>query len=69
MKTPKEKAKELLDKFVEIQNNNFLRKKTDVEYSFLAQLYCLTCIDEILNVASEIQHKYWNEVKLEILKL
>ena len=67
--TPKEKAKELLDKyqFVEIANYTSM---------FEVKECALIAVDEILNIDNikpYILHKeiieYWNEVKQEINKL
>lgn len=64
MKTPKEKAKELIDKFtvVGLQQRN-------------EGIACaLICVDEILNSNNEflqtfLQYEYWLKVKSEIEKL
>lgn len=63
--TPKEKAKELVDKYI---NDVYL-------FKFSAKKCALIAVDEILNAKSFLiamplsDVKYWNEVKQEIQNL
>jgi hypothetical protein len=64
--TPKEKAKELVDKFDEFTVHYEWREKNDnaIECALIA-------VDEVLNLLwhthkNEIEYRYWNEVKQEI---
>lgn len=64
--TPKEKAEELVDKFIKTNGNTFFAKEC-----------ALIAVDEILKVQKNITDKYlelsfatfWTEVKQEIEKL
>ena len=61
--TPKEKAIELINKFLNEQNNSYFTPTS---------LQCaLICIDEILenNYGAKFQMIFWQEVKQEINKL
>lgn len=63
--TPKEKAKELVKKFM-ATTHSISRIKVD------GKQCALICVDEILNSIkfnSDLQPKYWHEVKQEIEKL
>jgi homoserine trans-succinylase len=59
--TAKEKAKELVDKFLNEQNNT--------EEISEAKQCALICVDEILRILPFTDVKYWQEVKQEINKL
>ena len=57
--TPKEKAKELVDKFIQTNGNAFFAKQC-----------ALIAVDEIINYSEEWDDsEYWQEVKQEIEKL
>jgi hypothetical protein len=62
--TPKEKAKELFDKFY-LQTEYYINCGCE----FLAKENALICVDEILEFHDRIDVKYWKEVKQEIEKL
>jgi hypothetical protein len=81
--TPKEKAKELADKYL---NASFNCKGCDMIYCdikcnilamFEAKECALIAVDEILNAidwdyyegSAQTEHNYWQEVKQEIEKL
>lgn len=72
MKTPKEKAKELVDKFAMYLRANL---RYDEEANEEAKQCALIAVDEILNSRKEhlVQsikfYEYWQEVKQEIDKL
>jgi hypothetical protein len=74
--TPKEKAKELVDKFHRFTYTSVHAYKTSGEYSDTIKC-ALICVDEILKSnptkidcnSSELNYKYWIEVKDEINKL
>jgi len=62
--TPKEKAKELVDKFT------FRREECD--YYWNAKLCALIALNEIINAGKDVDEfsdSYWQEVKQEIEKL
>ena len=61
--TPKEKAKEIFDRF-------YLNgiKKYSMQYENSVQC-ALICVDEILRILPFTYVKYWQEVKQEIKKL
>ena len=62
MKTPKEKAEELVMTFLRLQSNWFHKK--------LAKKCALIAVDEILNTTLvSPPKKYWQSVKTEIEKL
>ena len=66
--TPKEKAKELVDrmklKVDVIDENNYTAENEN------GAIQCaLICVDEILEFHDRIDVKYWQEVKQEIDKL
>ena len=67
--TPKEKAKELVDRFLGIKkiNPNAITRP----YNWQDAKQCaLICVDEILNtILYDIEIPYWQEVKQEIEKL
>ena len=66
--TPKEKAKELLDKFYNKNIQNFW----DIEEAIKeAKQSALICVDEILETYIDLDPKlnYWKEVKKEINNL
>jgi hypothetical protein len=71
--TPEEKAKELINNFREILDSDFPRKKDDAQYNFLAQCNAIVCVNKIIETiqgkTSNEEWKFWNEVKLELLKL
>ena len=61
--TPKEKAKELFEKYYQIGKNH------DFDY---AKDCALIAVDEILDIAefyNDVEFIWWEEVKQEILKL
>jgi hypothetical protein len=70
--TPKEKANELVNKFIPPT------RVKDIEENWVDDLYyakqcALMAIDEVLNLLwhthkNEIEYRYWNEVKQEIEK-
>jgi len=63
--TPKEKAIELVEKFIDLQDENL--KECDYRFS---KLCALITVDEIIrDNASIYSQQYWNEVKQEIEKL
>jgi hypothetical protein len=67
--TPKEKAKELIDKFVLLDNDIFC----SVNYPYSKQC-ALIAVDEIINVTVGLNgwidgFQYWEEVKQEIENL
>lgn len=67
MRTPKEKAKELVNKYY-----NLLLNIANVTNAILYAKHCaLIAVDEILKVPelSFNQHDFWQEVKTEIEKL
>jgi len=82
MMTPKEKAKELVDKFKKVELYHYM-EPTNFDYeikdissaSFTAKQCSLISVDEIINsrpVITDSQldyHKYWLEVKQEIEQL
>lgn len=59
MKTPKEKAEELIDNF------NLLSTGGDL----LAKQCALICVDKIILNCYEDMEGYWQEIKTEIEKL
>jgi len=63
--TPKEKAIELVEKYIDLQDENL--KECDYIFS---KLCALIAVDEIISDnASIYSQQYWNEVKQEIEKL
>jgi hypothetical protein len=64
--TPKEKAEELMAKFMAIKSTKL--SDFSVIYSPVAKLCALIAVDEILQIGC-IKVPYWNEVKQEIEKL
>jgi len=63
--TPKEKAKQLVEKYIDLQDENL--KECDYRFS---KLCALIAVNEIISDnASIYSQKYWNEVKQEIEKL
>lgn len=76
--TPKEKAKELVDKFENAAYNYFTNTGDGIEVAMLAKQSALIAIDEIEKAIDfdwmevqnlERQYAYWEEVKQEIEKL
>ena len=65
--TAKEKAKELVDRFIPHTNSDW-----DIEIEQAKQC-ALTAADEIQNTKSvyvnDVEYNYWEEVKSEIVKL
>ena len=59
--TPKEKAKELVNRLDETL--------TYLESKSKAKQCALICVDEILEECLDIKESYWHEVKQEINKL
>jgi hypothetical protein len=64
--TPKEKAEELMAKFMAIKSTKL--SDFSVIYSPVAKLCSLIAVDEILQIGC-IEVPYWQEVKQEIEKL
>jgi hypothetical protein len=68
--TPKEKAKELMNRF---NNQHYPELKEYIIYQSLeeSKRCCLIAVDELLNVIEDerIHFKYWKEVKQEIENL
>jgi hypothetical protein len=65
--TPKEKAKELVLKYLRLQE-----KDCDWIHKGIAKQSALITVDEILNIPytfDEVQFDYWFEVKQQIEKL
>ena len=63
--TPKEKAEELILKFMRLQEPNY-----NWFHSKLAKQCALIAVDEVFgNNTDESKHDYWIEVKQEIQKL
>ena len=62
----KEKAKELFDRFYEIEPVEPIYVGVNIGQ---AKQCVLICVDEILEFHDRIDVKYWNEVKQEINKL
>ena len=60
--TPKEKAKELVNKFVSLDNDIFC----SVNYPYSKQC-ALIAIDEILKAVEGKYDEYWQQVKQEII--
>jgi hypothetical protein len=71
--TPKEKAKELISKYINIQNSWYLENLVDGLRIAQAKKCALFNINEMYNMASELDNvKYMNyltDVKTEIEKL
>lgn len=75
--TQKEKARELVDKFISYSyfsdGNNSMNRSYQQEYN--AKQCALISVDEILNdylnstYPKDLSIKYWNEIKEEIQKL
>lgn len=65
--TAKEKAKELLDRFLSIEGADDCGNS----YSCVAKQCALICVDEILDMVNplKLEYDYWEEVKQEIKKL
>jgi hypothetical protein len=62
--TPKEKAEELVDKFVQ-----YTPADSEFEYPY-AKKCALIAVNEILEIIfSDYDWQYWNEVKQELEKL
>jgi polyhydroxyalkanoate synthesis regulator phasin len=62
--TPKEKAKELIDKFTDVEDGEM--------YIGKAKQCALIAVDEIINSGKDVDEfadAYWQEVKQEIEKL
>lgn len=65
--TPKEKAKELFERFENAVYNYFTNTGDGVEVVMLAKQSALIAVDEIIKVAYlESARKHWQEVKQEI---
>jgi hypothetical protein len=62
--TPKEKAEELVLKYLRIDNNT-----REWFNKHIAKQCALIAVDEIIKVMSDSQDWYWEEVKQEIEKL
>jgi len=70
--TPKEKAKELVDKFYPLADGMNGRGRFYYEICFKNQKKsALIVVDEILEVLNQLtlEYEYWQEVKTEIEKL
>tara|TARA_R110000782_G_scaffold257430_1_gene346703 strand:- start:33 stop:245 length:213 start_codon:yes stop_codon:yes gene_type:complete len=68
---PKEKAKELLDKFYNIDLDSEMCDDFTMKI-FYAQRCALICVNEVIDDRSkrgQINFTYWKEVKKEINKL
>lgn len=71
--TPKEKAKELVDRYLKIEN--VLDISSAIPYKLLSIESALIAVDEILIIQeywggiNNFNYKYWQEVKQEIEKL
>jgi hypothetical protein len=70
MKTPKQKAIELVEKYLDILNKNFPRKSS-AEYNFLAQISALIDIQGKIELLAEINNNeafnvsdYANELQI-----
>lgn len=69
--TPKEKAKELVSRFLYIEGADDCGNS----YPYVAEQCALICVDEILNARTVgdtgviFDESYWKEVKQEINKL
>jgi len=72
---PKEKANELIRDFREILDNDFPRKKEDVQYNFLANCNAIRCVEHILKAREVpeggliLDKAYWEEVLYELTKM
>ena len=67
--TPKEKAKELCDRFFNINDKDLESKGCNPFIDkYYARQCALVCVEEILNLDyfSEEGRDYWEEVKIEI---
>ena len=72
--TPKEKAKELINKFNHVNSKNYINDDGlwDTEFGITnddAKEFALIAIDEILDVCKTYLSSYYLEVKKEIEKL
>jgi hypothetical protein len=71
--TPKEKAKELISKYINIQNSWYLENLVDGLRIAQAKKCALINVNEMYNMASELDNiKYMNyltDVEIEIKKL
>jgi vacuolar-type H+-ATPase subunit H len=77
--TPKEKAKELVDKFYQYANEEFENKLNEYPGQVLSERRkirkesskqcALVAVDQVLNVIDNFEMIYWKEVKQEIEKL
>ena len=71
--TPKEKAKELVDKLMPFSEANWHELATLFELQESTLLNAKECatiaVDEILNHCYEVMKPFWEEVKIEIEKL
>jgi len=68
MKTPKEKAQELFDKFKPIAHANLFSFREE-SHTSNSKKGALIVVDEIIETTiSKIDSDYWNEVKSEIEK-
>ncbi len=65
--TPKEKAKELIDKFIHSESQDGYNDVRDIH----AAIRCaLIAVEQILEIIfSDYDWQYWNEVKQELEKL
>jgi hypothetical protein len=69
--TPKEKAEELVNKYITNQNFWYLKNLVDGLRISQAKQCALIAVDEILNGSRLFyieEYKYWQEVKQEIEK-
>jgi hypothetical protein len=64
MKTPQEKARELVDKMYAINEDDFISE-------YVSKATALIAVDEIMKLFYRLddEYKYWQEVKTEIEKL
>jgi len=67
--SPKEKAKELVDRFLNMEFGIF--KEYLPNHIIIAKQSALICVDEILDAVEDVYKLYdfWYEVKQEIKKL
>lgn len=56
--TPKEKAKELIEKYIKVNGNSFFAKEC-----------ALIAVDETLNACNRFDMPFWEQVKTELLNL
>ena len=67
--TPKEKAKELVDKFKQYSWMSYTEGFEETSIKESAKQCALIAVDEIMKVLNGYDFYYWQEVKQEIEKL